>query len=42
VMTGSGSTILKVFVNNSKQIERFIDENKEKCRIFVEKFANKE
>ena len=42
VMTGSGSTILKVFVNNSPQIEQFIEENRRKCRIFIEKFANKE
>ncbi|MDP3129730.1 MAG: 4-(cytidine 5'-diphospho)-2-C-methyl-D-erythritol kinase [Bacillota bacterium] len=42
VMTGSGSTILKVFVNNSARITRFLDENKDNSRVFVEKFVNKE
>jgi len=42
VMTGSGSTIIKAFVNNRSQITRFADENKENCHIFLEKFVNKE
>lgn len=42
MMTGSGSTILKVFVNNPARITRFLDENRGKCHIYLGKFANKE
>lgn len=38
VMTGSGSTILKVFAGNDGRIPRFIAENGEKCRIFKAEF----
>lgn len=39
VMTGSGSTILKIFMNFNDRIARFVAENGEKCRVFMAGFT---
>jgi len=42
VMTGSGSTILKIHHGMTPDITRFIAENRHGCRVFATKFMNKE